>query len=950
MPAMDRPPARISCRVPLIGGIIRSSAVKVLARAAQDGDTEAIRTLSSALVESPHREIRAAARAALCTLSTPAAVDACCTCMLETGDPELLCIARECGYLPQNDEKKALFLFLSGKMTACQELDPLEGHPLLVKAILSATPKVRSRVLALARERGMVSLFLALGRHAEAIDWSPEDWRGRLLLHRQEGQWDEMFRLLFLAPLPIAVETVHSLAGSGWKPRDADRTLWRDLLSLVPDRWGFPDPPPTAGGTLAGQGGGVELAVISPDGQYSATVSYDGTLCHWSLPRGALFSSGRPAGGGITSLAYSPDGTALAIGGKDGKVRLVKPGDGTPIRELEGHRGPVVSLLFPRDSHTLVSGGADGVICSWQWPECREADSRQAHAGAVTALAAYGDLVASSGSDGTIRIMKGGDSGCRDLTGPGNTLLHLSFSRQGKNLTGVDGKGTVRVWNSDDGSLCQMWPSPGKRFTAWDATPDGNLGVLASGDHAVQVFSIPAGEECLRLEVPGQGISCLALHPEGTLLLAGCRDGYLHTWSIPDGTKRDMVKGHPDRVQILTVNQAGTGMVSAGREGSVRLRALPGGELLATMPGPGTGIDCLASTPGGEVLACGSEGGVVRVWDTGTMEPVHWQNLFASRIECLALHPSGTMAACGDPQGRISLWDLESGSLRATLEGHEGGVHALAVNRDGSLLASGGWDGAVRLWSLPGGTHISTLEGHASQVTSLAFSPCGAFLASGSHDRSAIVWDLESRKCHARLTGHTHVVSCLGISGDGRFLATGSWDRAVRVWSLPSGEPVETLLRHTGRVRSLAVHPDGSLLVSASDEGTLSLWTLPGGELIRTRRVRADARNGICLIPSKNLAAIASLNGSLRILGLPWTRALCHTTPADLSYVQSCITPELPLPDARQWKFLERLLAGRFRHTIGYGGAGMPAGPYDLEIVEEEEMAGIPQGVRVHAF
>ncbi|OPX66445.1 MAG: WD domain, G-beta repeat [Methanoregulaceae archaeon PtaB.Bin009] len=935
MPAMDRMITRVSCGTPLIGRLIRSSAITGLAVAARCGDNGAVRALSRAFVDSVHPDVRDAARECLSSLESPDALEAFCDCVLGEGDPRLISIARKCGYLPRSDERKALFLFLTGEIAAWRELDLLEGHPLLEKSLLSAPPDIRSRALAQAREQGIARLFHALADRPDAPGWSTGDWSAHFDFCRKERRWDELYALLFLAPLPYAVDAVQTLRVSGYKPPDTDLALWKDLLALVPDRWRYPEPPEAPSGMLSGPGGRVEQAAFSPDGTHLATLGCDGTLCQWSLPGGVLLSSCRPACGGITTLAYAPGGLALVLGGNDGRVRVLGTGNSTEIREWQAHGSAVAAIAFPPEGDTLLSAGFDGTVCTWTWPGGEVADRRHLHDCAVAALACHGDLVASGGRDGTVMLWKRGDMEYAEIQGGGDAIRGLTFSCEGAALAGIDERGTFRTWNCEDGALRMLTPSHAKRFIAWCHTPSGDFGAMATDEHTAVLFSPSEAREVLRFDVPGQGITCLALHPGGAFLLAGCRDGYLHTWSIPEGKRLHFMKAHQGQVQLLAVNSSGTGAISAGWDGSVRLRALPGGELQTVMQGPGAAIRCLAATPCGEVLSCGSEGGILMVWETRSQELVHWHNLFCGRIECLALDPSGTLAACGDAQGRVSLWDIETGSLRATLEGHEGGVHALAVSLEGDLLASAGWDGVVRVWSLPEGTHVASLEGHGSAVTSLSFSPAGRFLVSGSHDRSAIVWDLESCEMNARISGHSHVVSCLGISGDGRILATGSWDRAIRLWSLPSGAPMGTPLIHAGRVRSLAVHPDGNLLVSAVDGGTISIWALPGGELIRNRVVRADARNGICIIPGMHWVASAGLDGSLNLSGLPWAKPMSRTTPADIGYVQTCISRASSHQDIRQWKFLERLLAGRFRQCIAYGGAGMPAGPHDIEIVEE---------------
>ena len=82
----------------------------------------------------------------------------------------------------------------------------------------------------------MVGLCCALARRPEAAGWSPEDWGAHLEGCRRESQWDEIYALLFLAPIERVVEAVQVLRLSGGKPPEGDLPLWKDLLPLARER------------------------------------------------------------------------------------------------------------------------------------------------------------------------------------------------------------------------------------------------------------------------------------------------------------------------------------------------------------------------------------------------------------------------------------------------------------------------------------------------------------------------------------------------------------------------------------------------------------------------------------------------------------------------------------------------------------------------------------------
>jgi WD40 repeat protein len=65
---------------------------------------------------------------------------------------------------------------------------------------------------------------------------------------------------------------------------------------------------------------------------------------------------------GINAVAYSPNGQFIAFGSQDGTVTLLDAASGEPLATLRGHTAAVTGLAFSPDSILIATAGDDGAV------------------------------------------------------------------------------------------------------------------------------------------------------------------------------------------------------------------------------------------------------------------------------------------------------------------------------------------------------------------------------------------------------------------------------------------------------------------------------------------------------------------------------------------------------------------------------------------------------------
>lgn len=278
--------------------------------------------------------------------------------------------------------------------------------------------------------------------------------------------------------------------------RDKTVILW--TLTREDTNYGYPRR------ALRGHSHFVQDVVISLDGQFALSGSWDGTLRLWDLNTGNTTRRFIGHTKDVLSVAFSVDNRQIVSGSRDRTIKLWNTlGECKyTIQEQDGHTEWVSCVRFsPVTSNPIiVSCGWDRLVKVWNLTNCKLRTNLVGHTGYINTVTVSpdGSLCASGGKDGVAMLWDLAEGKRLYSLDAGDVIHSLCFSPN-------------RYW------LCAATT---KAITIWDLESKSIVDELRPD------FP-PVGKKA---QVP----YCVSLNwsADGATLYSGYTDGIIRVWSV----------------------------------------------------------------------------------------------------------------------------------------------------------------------------------------------------------------------------------------------------------------------------------------------------------------------------------------------------------------------------------------------------------------------------------
>mmetsp|Transcript_11396 Transcript_11396/g.26794 ORF Transcript_11396/g.26794 Transcript_11396/m.26794 type:complete len:326 (-) Transcript_11396:94-1071(-) len=317
----------------------------------------------------------------------------------------------------------------------------------------------------------------------------------------------------------------------------------------------------TLRGTLKGHGDWVtSLATTQEDPNLLLSASRDKSVIVWKLYNGSTpnttnveeheYGYARRALRGhshfVSDVVISSDGAFALSASWDSELRLWDIATGKTTRRFVGHEKDVLSVAFSADNRQIVSGSRDGTIRLWNTlGECKysidSSGENKGHTEWVSCVrfspSLTVPLIVSSGWDKLVKVWN--ITNCqlrRDLVGHTGYLNTVCVSPDGS-LAASGGKdGTAMLWEVNEGKRLYSLDA-GSIINGLVFSPN-RYWLCAATDEAIKIWDLESKMvvSTLAPEKPEFGrmpsVTSLAWSTDGSTLFAGYSDNVIRVWVV----------------------------------------------------------------------------------------------------------------------------------------------------------------------------------------------------------------------------------------------------------------------------------------------------------------------------------------------------------------------------------------------------------------------------------
>lgn len=237
-------------------------------------------------------------------------------------------------------------------------------------------------------------------------------------------------------------ESNHIVSGS----RDKSVIMWK--LTYGQGNYGLPLR------RLRGHSDFIEDVVVSSDGQFALSASWDNTLRLWDLNASQTTKLFRGHTKDVLSVAFSVDNRQIVSGSRDKTIRLWNTlGECKyTIDGRDGHQDWVSCVRFSPNVQAplIISGGWDKMVKVWRLKDCKLRANFIGHTGYVSTVCVSPDgaYAASAGKDGKVFVWDLNQGELVYVHDTGAVVNSLAFALNRYWLSAATDAG-VKVWEFD---------------------------------------------------------------------------------------------------------------------------------------------------------------------------------------------------------------------------------------------------------------------------------------------------------------------------------------------------------------------------------------------------------------------------------------------------------------------------------------------------------------------
>lgn len=590
----------------------------------------------------------------------------------------------------------------------------------------------------------------------------------------------------------------------------------------------------------------IPKIAYSPNGQWLASVSEDGTIRIWN-----------PHTGELNRILIDPQGGSDLCWSSDSKNLLV----------LSGNQISVWDVVFGKKLKFLPLGNVDIGMYIWS-PDGRK-------------------IAFNCWKSGKILIFDTETGEYSRHLNADTRIIGMTWSPESTRLAITNREGTIQIWSPGSGQILQTHRIALNEISTSSWSPDGQC--IAFGTRiqspretaTVQLWDISSNQVVKSMGIEGQGIpNSITWGWDGNALFFIVSDK-VRIWDMVSGDVRHL----PLRMaHALSISPDSQSLASCNHNGEIYIWDVKSGQLRhSILPNACQYITSLRFSPNGKLLAVGGNYGVVCLWDTQIWKPLRTLQRYRFIEEAHFFHVSSItwsgddrLLAAGSPHcGLIPIWDPFDGRIQKIIDTKQSSIGSVVWLPEENRFAAIDGEGQVWIWDADFTTDDPLLrfDAHSEMYHTLTWEPKSQTLISAGTDKDVKFWNPITGELLRTWGQHGREIISLAVSPDSSMLAAISYDRAIiLVFDILTGRQLHTLEDNSSTFSAYermfttaAWSPDGGLIATGNRAGRIHIWQSASGDLLKSLPVNAGQALCVDWSPDSRYLLSGYWDGTVRV-------------------------------------------------------------------------------------
>ena len=273
---------------------------------------------------------------------------------------------------------------------------------------------------------------------------------------------------------------------------------------------------------------------FTPDGKQIAASGYH-EINFWDL-NGKLQARVTNAPQRIQSISFSPTTNLFAIAGgqpgRSGEICIYQ--DKIFLTNLVQHSDELLSAAFSADGELLATGGSDNTIRIYKTSTWERLTAIQQHADWVVSVSfnPSGDKIVSASRDRTARVYDAETGELETTYTTHSAPVYAAAFIDAEQIASAGREKLVHIWDLKEGKKRHELGGAGGEI--YEIAAGGGFIFVASSDKSVRQYS--AGDrKLIRAYAHASPVYSIAYHAGSEKLAAGAYDGTARVWNVKSG-------------------------------------------------------------------------------------------------------------------------------------------------------------------------------------------------------------------------------------------------------------------------------------------------------------------------------------------------------------------------------------------------------------------------------